>query len=193
MRAFEEQQLRQKPASASPSASLSANQAPEPDQAHGDSFSRTSEEQKLPQKPSPMLPSAGLSASQALKPDQAPDDAFTSTDGSTESSTIIAEHVGSPDEGLTAPSAAIVPPQGNGNPKAEQSSSGSDNAASASGRAETLQISTAPLGQDHDRASAAQGPAQAEDMKPQMSQGTSLSKDSSKEASVHSKQDATQD
>ncbi|CAL5224199.1 g6842 [Coccomyxa viridis] len=113
MRTFEEQQLRQKTAPAVPSASLSAQQLPEPDEALDDSSMRTSEEQQLLQKLSQKSPNASLSAKQALDSDQAPGDS----------------------------------PSG-----AEQSSGGIKDAASASGRAEALQISTAPLGQDYDRA-----------------------------------------
>ena len=230
MRAFEEQQLRQKPAPM-PSPTLSAEQAPEPDEAHSDSLMRTSNEQQLQQKLLPVLPSAslsakeapeldgaledssrrlpeeqqpqqklppvlssaGLNASQALEPYQAPDDFSAPTDQSAGTSTTSAENMGSTEEGLTAASAAIDFTLGDSHPGADQSSAsaGLDGAASVSGRAEALQISTAPLGQDHDRAGAAEGSVQAEKIRTQLSQGTS--KDSSKEASVHSKQDATQD
>ena len=188
MRTFEEQQLRQKTAPAVPSASLSAQQLPEPDEALDDSSMRTSEEQQLLQKLSQKSPNASLSAKQALDSDQAPGNESTPTDVPSKSSTTSVEHMGGDEEGLTAASAAVGSGLGDSPSGAEQSSGGIKDAASASGRAEALQISTAPLGQDHDRAGADDGPVQAEHTRTHLSQDTS--KDSSNEAPVHGTQDA---
>ena len=117
---------------------------------------RTFEEQQLRQN---AQPSPGLSATQPPEPDQAQEESSTAQDAM-ESGRTAVEPAGNAGDEFSAANASQVQSAADSPPGAEGSSAKSDDtvAAGASGHAEPVQQSTAPLGQDHDRGEAAAVP-----------------------------------